>query len=176
MVRAVGNHRSQDLADRTDAAFARGFQAFEHDGRCSHADDQAMAPAIERSGRFFDDFVCRGGAGSEEAGTEPSHQVVRGDVVRGNDDHPAAAAGADPVAGERDRLRAAGACAVGRRVRAARADVFGKLRMAHGEHSEQEPAVEMVCVLFDLLAQRVHALFDFLGDAVAAAGALRYGI
>ena len=48
--------------------------------------------------------------------------------------------------------------------------------MAHGEHTEEEPAIEMVCVLFDLLAQFVHALFNLLGDAVAAAGALRYGI
>ena len=97
---AVGDHRVQDMADRTDAAFARRLQALDHDSGSPHSDDQSVATPIKRSSRIFDDFVCRSRSGGKEAGTEPTHQIVRRDVVGGNNDHAPAAAGADPVAGE----------------------------------------------------------------------------
>ena len=75
---------------------------------------------------------------------------VRGGVVGGHDQHPAAAPGADPVLGERDRLRGARAGGVDLGVRPARPDQLGELRVAHREDAEEEPAVEGVRLLLEL--------------------------
>ena len=96
--------------------------------------------------------------------------MVRGNIIRGNNDHAAAAAGLDPVAGEPDRLSAAGARSVGRRVWAARADILGELRMAHREHPEKEPAVKFVDILLNFESQRPNAPLDLFGNTITRSG------
>ena len=103
MIGAVGGDRAEHFADGLEAAFPRRFQAFDDEGRGAHPDDQAVTAAVERGCRLFDDLVGGGGAGGQEAGAEPAHQVLRGDVVGRDHDHAAAAAGLNPVAGDRRR-------------------------------------------------------------------------
>ena len=121
---------------------SRAASAALHDERRgAHADDHPVAALVERQRRLLDHLVGRGGARREEARADPVHQC-RGGVVGGDDHDPPAAPGADPVLGERDRLGGARARRVDLRVRPARADELGELRVAHRQHAEQEAAVE----------------------------------
>ena len=122
-----------------------------------------MAALVERQRRVLDDLVGRGRARGEEARADPAEHRVRGRVVGGHDDHAPAAAGADPVLGQRDGLRRARARGVDLRVRPARADQLGELRVAHRQHAEQEAAVERVRLVLDLAAHVVDAPLD-LGE------------
>ena len=70
------------------------------------------------SGGVLDRVVGGGGAGGEEADADPLASGVAGDVVGGDHDDAAAAAGADPVLGQRERLGRARAGRVDLRVRA----------------------------------------------------------
>ena len=79
-----------------------------------------MAPAVERHRGVLDVLVRGGGARREEAGAHPAEQVVGRDVVGGDDHDALAAAGADPVLGQSDGLRGAGAGRVDLGVRPAR--------------------------------------------------------
>ena len=94
------------------------------------------------SGGLLDHFVGGGRAAGQEAGADPLEQMVGGDVVGRDDDHAAAAPGADPVLGQRHGLGGARAGRVDLRVRPAGADEFGELRVAHRQDAEQEAAVE----------------------------------
>ena len=87
---------------------------------------------------------------------------VRGGVVGGHDQHAAAAPGADPVLGERDRLRGARAGGVDLRVRPPRPDQLGELRVAHREDAEEEPAVEGVRLLLERALEVVNAPLDLV--------------
>jgi len=168
---AVCDNGSQNLADRPDAALTRRFRGLQNERRSAHPDDEPMAPPIKRRRLFLDNLARRGRTGGQEAGSEPAHQVVGGDVIRRNHDHAAAAARPNPVTGQRQSLCAAGAGRVRSRIRSSGAYIFGKLRVAHGEHTEEEPSIKMVDVLFDFLAQYSHAPFDLFGKAVAGTGA-----
>ena len=108
----------------------------------------------------------------EEAGAEPLEQVVAGHVVGGDDDDAPAASGVDPVLRQRDRLRRARARGVHLRVRAARADQLGELRMAHGEHAEQEAAVERIGLPLERRAALVDEAVDLGRQDVVAVGRL----
>ena len=160
----VGGHRSEHLADRGQAALAGGGGALDHQAGGAHPDDHAVAAAVERQRRLLDDVVGRGGTGRQEAGADPAHHRVGGGVVGGDDQHAAAAAGPDPVLGERDRLRRARTRGVDLGVRAARADQLGKLRVTHREDPEDEPAVEGIGVLLELVLQVVDAPLDLVED------------
>ncbi len=92
------------FADGLNAAFARGLGALDHQGRGAHAHDQAVTAAVEGNGGVFHHFVGGGGPAGQEAGAEPLHQVVGGDVVGRDNDHAAAASGADPVLAPAPRL------------------------------------------------------------------------
>ena len=67
----------------------------------------------------------------------------------GDDDHAAAAPGADPVLGQAHRLGGARAGRVHLGVGPAGADVLGELRVAHGEDAEEEAAIEDEAVLVE---------------------------
>ena len=108
----------------------------------------------------------------EEAGAEPLEQVVAGHVVGRHDDDAPAATGADPVLRQRDRLRGAGARGVHLRVRAARADQLGELRVAHGEDAEQEAAVERVGLPLERRAAVVDEAVHLGRQDVVAVGRL----
>ena len=97
---------------------------------------------------------------------EPRQQRVGRRVVGGDHDHPPAAAGADPVLGQRHRLRGARARRVDLRVRPARADDLGELRVAHRQAPEQEAPVEHV----RLGLEGVRAARGCAGRPPAAAG------
>ena len=151
--RAVGRHRAQHFADGLNSAFARGFRALHHQGRGAHADNHAVPAAVEGNGGLFHHLVggCR--SAGQKAGADPLHQMVGSDVVRRDDDHAAAAPGADPVLRQCHGLRGARAGGVDLRVGTAGADEFGKLRMSHGQNSEQEAPVEDIRLFFDGGAQ-----------------------
>ena len=140
---AVRGDRAQHLADRPESALFGGLRALQHHRRRTHPHDHAVPPAVERNGGFFHDIVGRRRAAGQEPGAEPLDQVVGRDVVRRDDDHPAAAPGADPVLRQSDRLGGARARRIDLRVRAPCADQLGELRVPHGEHPEQETAVEV---------------------------------
>ena len=86
---------TSQIGCRPRSAAASG--ALHHQRRGAHPHDHAVPPAVEGNRGFLDDVVGRGGAAGQEAGAEPFDQVVRSDVVGRDDDHAAAAAGADPV-------------------------------------------------------------------------------
>ena len=122
-----------------------------------------MAAAVERQRRVLDHLVGGGRARGEEARAEPAQHGVGGGVVGGHDDHAPAAAGADPVLGDRDGLRRAGARGVHLRVGPARADQLGELRVPHRQDAEQEAAVERVRLVLELALHVVDAALD-LGE------------
>ena len=159
---AVGGDCAQHFADGPNAALARGFRALDHQGRGAHAHDHAVTPAIERNGCFFHDVVGGGGSAGQEAGAEPTDQMVGSDVVGRDDDHAAAPPGADPVLRHRNRLRGARAGGVDLRVGTAGADELGKLRVSHRQHSEQKTPVEDVGLFLDGGAQFRDAAVDLL--------------
>ena len=140
---AVGGDRSQHLADRLDAPLPRRLGRLDHDGGRAHPEQHPVAAVVEGERGLLDDLVggCR--AGGEEAGPDPVEQRVGRDVVGRDDDDPTAAAGADPVLGERDGLCGARAGRVHLGVRAPRPDDLGELRVSHRQDPEQEPPVEL---------------------------------
>ncbi|MCG3121496.1 MAG: hypothetical protein ALAOOOJD_04614 [bacterium] len=150
---AVGGNRAEHVANGLNAAFARRLRTFNDQRRSAHADDQAVAPAVERRRGLFNNFIRGRGAGSEKTGAKPLHQIIGSHVVGRDDDHAAAAAALNPILRERNRLRRAGTGAIDLRVRPARADVFGKLRMSHRQHAEQKTAIKMIRFLFHFSAQ-----------------------
>ncbi len=173
--RAVGDHAPEHLADRADAPLTRRLGALEYDGRSPHPHDQAVAPPVERD-RLLLHFFARGRRpGSQEAGAEPSEQVVGGDVVGRDHDHPTAASGTDPVARDPHRLRAARTGSVGGGVRSPCADVLGELGVPHGEDPEQEPPVEMIRLLLDLLFECRDAPVELPRERLPGAGARTQG-
>ena len=151
--RRIGGDRSEHFADRLQPALASGLGRLDHEGRCAHAEDHPVAPTVERRRGVFDVFVGRCGATGEEAAGEPGHQRVSSGVVGGHDDYAAATPGANPVLGERHRLRRRGARGVDLGVRTAGPDDLGELRVTHREHAEQEPAIEAVRVRLHLGAE-----------------------
>ncbi len=159
----VGRCGRQDLTDRAQSSLAGSVGAFDDRGSCPHADDHAVAAAVERERRFLHDVVDRSGAGGQESGTDPGQQGVAGDVVGGHDDHAVAAAQSNPVLGDRKRLGRAGARRVDLRVRPAGTDVLGELRVTHRQRLEEEPPVVFVLLLFDLGSQFVQHVLEF-GD------------
>jgi len=138
-----------------------------------HADDHAVPPPVEGQGGLLDDVVGGGRAGDEEARGRPLEERVAGEVVGGDDDDAPAAAGADPVLRQGDALRGAGARRVDVRVRAARADELGELRVPHRQDLEDEAAVEGVAVLLDGRLQLVDAMVDVGEHRVVAVAAAR---
>ena len=160
--RGVRGHRPEHLADRREPALAGGLGALHHEAGGAHADDHAVTALVERQRRVLDHLVGRRRAGRQEAGADPAQHRVRGRVVGGHDQHPAAAPGADPVLRERDRLRRARAGGVDLGVRPARPDQLGELRVAHREDPEEEPAVERVRLLLELASEVVDAPLDLV--------------
>ena len=166
---AVGGDRAEHLADRLQAALPRGLGGLDDERRRAHPDDHAVPAPVERRRRVLDHVVGRGGAGGQEAGGDPGQQRVAGDVVGGDHDDPAAAAGPDPVLGQRHRLRRARARGVDLGVGAARADDLGELRVAHRQAPEQEPPVEGERLGVEQVAQLADAPVDLgRGRLVAA--------
>ncbi len=132
--------------------------------RRAHAHDQAVPPAIEGSGGLFDDFICGGRSAGQEAGAKPADQMIGGDIVCRDDDHPAATSGADPVLRQADGMTGGCARGVDLRVGSAGADELGELRMSHRQGLEQEAAIEDVRVLLNLRAQILDLADDFLSQ------------
>ena len=145
-----------------DAALARGRGALDDDAGRAHAEDHPVAAPVERQRGLLDDLVGGRGAGGQEARAEPPQQRVGGHVVGGHDHDAPAAARADPVLGDRDGLRRARARGVDLRVRPARADQLGELGVAHGEHAEQEAAVEVVRLRLEVALELVDAAVDLV--------------
>ncbi len=149
----IGRGGGKNFADRLYTAFTCSFCALQHQCGRSHADNQTVAPTIERSRRIGDGFVRGGSSTGKKAGAHPVDEVVGGDVVGGDDDYARAAPNANPVLGDSHSLRGRGARGIDLRVRAAGSDEFGKLRVSHGERAQQEAALKNIGILFDCTAQ-----------------------
>ena len=103
--RRVGGHRAEHFADRLQATLGGRRGRLDHERRCAHAHDHPVASAVEWSGGILDVFVGGGRAAREEAARDPRHQRVARGIVGRHHDHAPATAGADPVLGQRERLR-----------------------------------------------------------------------
>ena len=160
--RAIGGHRAQNFADGLDAPFAGGLRAFHHQASGAHADDHAVAAAVEGKGGFFDHFVGGRCSTRQEAGAHPSEQIVGSDVVGCDHDHAAATPRMDPVLGQRHALCGARAGSIDAGVRTTRADEFSELRMSHRQDTEQEATVENIRLFLYGVAQIVDALLNLL--------------
>ena len=150
---AVGSDRCEHLADRLQAALDRSVGSFDDEGRCTHPDDHSVPALVERGGDLASHVLNRRGTGSQEAGADPGQQNVAAHVVRRHDDHPAAAARANPVLGHRHGLRRTGAGGVDLGVRPPCADEFGELRMPHRQAAEDEAAVVLEPFDFQQMTQ-----------------------
>ncbi len=159
---AVGGDAAEQLGDGAQAALARALGALHYQRGSAHAHQHAVPAAIERQRGLLHDVVGSGGAAREKTGADPLQQVIAGHVVAGDHDHAAAAASADPVLGQRQRLGGAGARRVELGVGASSADQLGELRVAHGQHAEQEAPVELERLTLHLRYQLV-ALVAELG-------------
>ena len=160
---------AQDLRDGLDAALGCGVGGLDHERGCAHADDHAVAAAVERRGRVFDFRVSRRGSRGQEPGPDPRQQDLGGHVVCGDDDHAARAPRADPVFGHGQGLGSGCASGVDLGVRPPRADQFGELGVPHGQAPENEPPVEFEGLLRQQLAQLGDPLVDFDGRRFALA-------
>ncbi len=150
---AVRHHSAEHLADRLNRSRACCFGGLEDDGRRAHPDHHSVAAPVERRGDLFHDVASGGRTSSQESGSKPFHQRVGAHVICRDHDDAAAATGVEPVFGDRERLRGARARRVDVRIRATRADELSELRVPHGQDPEQEAAVELEGIVFDLLAQ-----------------------
>ena len=168
---AVGRDRAQHLGDGPDTTLAGRLSTLHHDGCRAHAHDHAVTAAVERQGRFFDHLVGGGGTRGQEARTDPVQQIIRRDVVGGDDDHAAAPPGTDPVLRQGHSLRRGGTGRVDLRVRPARTDVLGELRVTHRQDAEHPLAVEAIRLFLKPRFQFVDAPVDFASERVVAVGA-----
>ena len=165
---AVGGLAGQHLDDPAHTALADGVLALDHQGAGAHAEQRAVAALVEGQGGGSNLIVGGGGAGGQEASPDPLHELIARDLIAGDDQDAAAATAPDPVLGHANGLGGGGAGGIDRRVRAARADVLGKLAVAHGQHAEEEAPVEAVGLAGQLLAQGRTAPTDLVqGGRVA---------
>ncbi len=155
--RAVGGFAAQQLDDAAYPALAGGVLALDDERTRAHAEQRAVATAVERQRGFIDLVVGGRGACRQEAGADPTHQVLAGHIVGANHDHAAAAPVANPVLRQRHSLGSAGAGGVDVRVGAARADVLGELAVSHRQDAEDEAAVKLVGMLLQLFLQLTDA-------------------
>jgi hypothetical protein len=91
---------AQQLDDAAHAALAHRVLALDHQRTGAHAQDRAVAAAVEGQRGLFHLVVGGRGARGQEARADPAHQVLAGHVVGAEHDHAAAAAVADPVFGQ----------------------------------------------------------------------------
>ncbi len=162
---AVVGFAAEQFHHAAHTPFAHGVFAFDDEGAGAHAHNGAVAALVKGERRFFQAVFDGGCTHAQEAGPYPFHHVVAGHVVRADDDHAAAATGANPIFGNGHGLGGGGAGGVDLRVGAARADVLGKLAVPHGQNTEQEAAVKDVRFALQFLAELVDAAVDFLGCA-----------
>ncbi len=141
---AVGDLGGQHLADRAHAALQGRIVSLDHQRRRAHADDRAVTARVKRQRGPVQAILGRRRAGGEHARADPLHHRFAGRVVAGDDDHPPAAPAANPVFGYGHGMRRRGAGGIDVCVRPTRADVLGKLRVAHGQHAENELAIKGV--------------------------------
>ena len=166
VVGAVGDLAGQHLADAAHAALAHGILGLDDDRSGAHADDRAVAATVKGQSRLVQALLGRRRSGGEQARSDPAHQVIAGHVVAGDDDHAPAAAGADPVFGHGDGVRGGGAGGIDVRVGAARADVLGKLGVAHRQDAEDKAAVKVIVEAQDLVFEARDAAIEIGRQAI----------
>src|SRR5208283_543054 len=159
---AIAGDGGQHLTDRLYAPFTGGVRTLHYQSGCAHSDNHAVPPSVEWNGRICNHFVGSSGSAGEESSTHPIDQMVRGDVIRRDDNHAVAPPGANPVLRQRYRLCGARARRVDLGVGTTRADEFSELRMSHGQNPQQEAAVEDVRFLVDGGVQFVNVPVDLL--------------
>ena len=153
---AVARFAAQQLDYAAHATLAHRVFAFDHQRACAHAQDRAVAAAVERQRGLGHAVVGGSGAGGQEARADPLHQPLASDVVGGNHQHAPAASVSHPVFGQCNRLRGAGTGRIHVGVRAARADILGELAVAHRQNAEDKAPVEFIGRALQLLAQRAN--------------------
>ena len=163
---AVGGHRTQDLGDRPHTALAHRLGTLYHDRRSPHTYDHAMAATIKRKRGLLDHLVSGSGSCGQEARPDPVQQVVRRDVVRGDNDDAAAPSGTNPVFGQAHGLRRRCTGGVDLCIRPTRPDVFGKLRMRHRQDPKQQLTFQVIGLLVKPCLQLMDTPVDFAGEGV----------
>ncbi len=162
MVGAVACLAAKYLDNAAHASLAHGVFAFHHQGTGPHAQDRAVTAAVKGQRGLVHPIVRGGCTQGQEAGTHPFHQAVAGDVVTAQYQDPAAAAGADPILGQRHSLGRAGTGGVDVGVGPTGADVLGELAVAHSQNAEDEAAVELIGLALELLPHLADAAVDLL--------------
>jgi len=165
VVRAVGELGAEHLDEAPHATLANRVLGLHHQATRAHAHQHAVAPAIEGQRRAFDDVLGAGRARGHEARAHPLDQVVRGQLIGADDEHAPAAPHADPVLRHAEGHRGRGARRVDLGVRPANAEHLGKLGVSHGQHLEDEPAIELEVAL---LLPRLVVSRDLPGEVVEA--------
>ena len=153
MIGAVGRLGAQHLHNAAHAALAGGVLAFHHKCARTHAQERAMATAVERERGLLHAVIGGGRTRAQEARANPAHEVFACHIVGAHHNHAAAATIANPVFGHSHGLGGGGAGGVDVRVGSACADVLGKLAVAHGQNAEDEAAVKLIGVAPQFIAQ-----------------------
>ena len=168
VVGTVGDLAGQDLADAAHATLANGVLCFQDDRRGAHADDRTVAAFVKGQGCPIQALLGSGCPCGQQARADPFHQVFAGHVVSGDDDHPAAAPGANPVFGDGHGVCGGRAGGVDVRVGAARADVLCELGMAHCQDAKDKPAVKAIVQAVQFILCLVDAAVDLVQHPVLA--------
>ncbi len=134
--RAVASLTTEQLDHAAHPALAHGIFTLDQERAGAHAQDHTVAAPVERQRCLLDPVVGGGGAGGQKARADPAEVKLAGHIIGGDHQHTAAAARANPILGQCDALGGTGTGRVHLRVRATRADILGKLAVAHGQDAE----------------------------------------
>ena len=162
VVGAVAGFAAQQFDDAAHTALAHRVFALDHQRAGAHAQDRAVAATIKGQRGLVNAVVGSGCSQRQESRANPLQQMITGDVVCAQDQHPAATAGAYPVFGDGNALGCAGTGRVDVGIGAAGTDVLGELAVAHGQDAEDKAAVKLVWLTLQRFAQVGDAPADLL--------------
>ena len=141
---AVADAGAQNLRLAGQAALGHRVGPFDHQPHGPAAQNGAVALGIEGFGRLFHHALDRGGAHGEKPRGDPGALHRAGGSLAADDDHPLAAAGADPVLGHAHRLGGGGTGPAHLHVGSLGLDELGEVGRSQGHHVEEQVAVELV--------------------------------
>ena len=142
MVSRIGRGRAEEFSNGLHAALLRFGVTFDDEGRCTHAQNEAVATAVKGKSGLFNDVVGRSSAGCGEATCNPLPEVVACYVIPADDDHTVNPSSVQPVFGNPEGSGGGSTGQIDGGVRPSNASVLGELGMAHVERLEQIPAIE----------------------------------
>ncbi len=166
--RAVRNLRGKHFANRAYTALGSRVRRFHHQRRPAHPHNHSIAPPVKGQHRHTHIAFYRCGAAGQHSCANPMGQRPAGHIVSCHHDHPAAAPRADPILRNSQGVCGGGASSVHVRVGTARANILGKLRVPHRQHSEDELAIKLIIQRCQLAFQFSDASFQGCTQVVRA--------